>query len=126
MNTVAEPQAEVSSNSRGRALRRGILGSIAMVFLLFLGAGRWDYWQGWVYLVTGMLLTILMGTVFTRDRSLIEERLNPREGMKGWDKFYFAVTTPLYVAALLLGGLDARYGWTTNMPLWVYVLGLAV
>ena len=126
MNTVAEPKAEVSSNSRGRALRRGILGSIAMVLLLFLGAGRWDYWQGWVYLVTGVLLTILMGTVFTRDRSLIEERLNPGEGMKGWDKFYFAVTTPMYVAALLLGGLDARYGWTTNMPLWVYGLGLAV
>ncbi|MGE5252085.1 MAG: hypothetical protein ACM3QS_17910, partial [Bacteroidota bacterium] len=65
MNTVAEPEVEVSSNSRGRALRRGIIGSIAMVLLLFLGAGRWDYWQGWVYLVTGVLLTILMGTVFT-------------------------------------------------------------
>jgi protein-S-isoprenylcysteine O-methyltransferase Ste14 len=52
--------------------------------------------------------------------------LNPKEGMKGWDKFYFAVTTPLYILALVIAGLDARFGWTTNMPLWVYGSGVVI
>jgi protein-S-isoprenylcysteine O-methyltransferase Ste14 len=53
--------------------------------------------------------------------------------MKGWDKFYFAATTPMYILALILSGLDARFGWTTNMSpvvYWgsviVYLIGQAI
>jgi protein-S-isoprenylcysteine O-methyltransferase Ste14 len=67
-----------------------------------------------------MILLALMGTLFTKNAELVEERLNPKEGMKGWDKFYFAVTTPMYIIALIVAGLDARFGWTTNMPPAVY------
>jgi protein-S-isoprenylcysteine O-methyltransferase Ste14 len=126
MSTLAEPKGTLSRNTRNRAASRGLLGSISISALLFLGAGRWDYWQGWVYFVIGVVIMVLMSTLLTRDRSLIEERLNPKEGMKGWDKFYFAVTTPLYMIALLLGGLDARHGWSANMPLWVYLAGLGI
>jgi protein-S-isoprenylcysteine O-methyltransferase Ste14 len=67
-----------------------------------------------------------MWTVLTKDKRLIEERLNPKEGVKGWDKFYFAVTTPMYVLTLLLAGLDKRFGWTTDMPIGVYAAGLVI
>lgn len=121
-----EPKTVLSRAARTKTALRGVLGSLAMFGLLFLGAGRLDYWQAWAYLACGILIMVLMWTVLTKDRGLIEERLNPREGMKGWDKFYFAVTTPLYVIALLIAGLDARFGWTTNMPVWVWVAGFMV
>jgi protein-S-isoprenylcysteine O-methyltransferase Ste14 len=112
---------------------RALLAPVLMVGLLFLVAGTWDFWQAWVYLIINMILLVLMSTVLSPNSELVEERLNPKQGMKGWDKFYFAVTTPLYVIALLLAGLDQRYGWTTNMPLaiyWmsviVYILGQAI
>lgn len=111
---------DLSKKARTQMMLRALLAPILMIGLLFLVAGRWDYWQAWVYTSINMLVLILMGTLLTRNAELVEERLNPKEGMKGWDKFYFAVTTPMYIIALALGGLDARFGWTTNMPLGVY------
>lgn len=123
----------LSTKARIQILVRALLAPLIMIGLLFLVAGRWDYWQAWVYSILNMIILTLMGTLFTKNAELVEERLNPKEGMKGWDKFYFAVTTPMYIIALVVAGLDARFGWTTNMPLavyWIsvllYILGQAI
>jgi protein-S-isoprenylcysteine O-methyltransferase Ste14 len=110
----------LSAKARTQMVLRALLAPILMIGLLFLVAGRWDYWQAWVYSILNMVILFIMGTVMTKNQELVEERLNPKEGMKGWDKFYFAVTTPMYIIALLVAGLDARFGWTRNMPLVIY------
>jgi protein-S-isoprenylcysteine O-methyltransferase Ste14 len=97
-----------------------------MIGLLFLVAGTWYYWQAWVYSILNMAILALMGTLLTKNTELVEERLNPKQGMKGWDKFYFAVTTPLYIVALIVAGLDERFNWTTNMPLTIYWAGVII
>lgn len=117
---------ELSNKARVQMVLRALLAPVLMIGLLFLVAGRWDYWQAWVYTITNMIILTLMATLLTKNSELVEERLNPKEGMKGWDKFYFAVTTPMYVIALVIGGLDARFGWTANMHLAVYWAGVAV
>lgn len=109
----------LSNKTRTQMVMRAVLAPVLMIGLLFLVAGRWDYWQAWVYSILNMVLLALMGTLFTKNSELVEERLNPKEGMKGWDKFYFAVTTPMYIIALIVAGLDARFGWST-VPLIVY------
>jgi protein-S-isoprenylcysteine O-methyltransferase Ste14 len=123
----------LSQKARTQMVLRAVLAPILMIGLLFLTAGTWHYWQAWVYFFINMIILVLMGTVLTPNSELVEERLHPKEGMKGWDKFYFAVTTPLYIIALVLAGLDQRFGWTTNMPLtiyWasvvIYILGQAI
>lgn len=123
----------LSKKARTQMILRALLAPVLMVGLLFLVAGTWNYWQAWVYLIINMILLVLMSTVLSPNAELVEERLNPKQGMKGWDKFYFAVTTPLYIIALLVAGLDQRFGWTTNMPLtiyWasvvIYILGQAI
>jgi protein-S-isoprenylcysteine O-methyltransferase Ste14 len=110
----------LSNKARRQMILRALAAPLLMIGLLFFVAGRWNYWQAWVYTTLNMIILILMGTLLTKNTELVEERLNPKEGMKGWDKFYFAVTTPLYVIALVIGGLDARFGWTTNLPLTIY------
>lgn len=124
---------DLSKKARTQMLLRALLAPVLMVGLLFFVAGRWDYWQAWVYMIINLIVLTLMGTLLTRNAELVEERLNPKEGMKGWDKFYFGITTPMYILALLLGGLDARFGWTTNMSpvvYWasviVYLIGQAI
>ena len=109
----------LSDKARTQMILRALAAPLLMIGLLFFVAGRWDYWQAWIYTILNMIILILMATRLTQSAELVEERLNPKEGMKGWDKFYFAVTTPLYIIALVIGGLDARFGWTTNMPLTV-------
>jgi protein-S-isoprenylcysteine O-methyltransferase Ste14 len=111
---------DISQKARTQMILRALLAPVLMVGLLFIVAGRWDYWQAWIYTVINVIVLAVMGTLLTKNSELVEERLNPKEGMKGWDKFYFAVTTPLYMIALGVAGLDARFGWTTNMPLVVY------
>lgn len=110
----------LSNKARRQMILRALAAPLLMIGLLFFVAGRWNYWQAWVYTTLNMIILILMGTLLTKNTELVEERLNPKEGMKGWDKFYFAVTTPLYMIALVIGGLDARFGWTTNLPLTIY------
>jgi protein-S-isoprenylcysteine O-methyltransferase Ste14 len=105
---------------------RAVLAPLLMMGLLFLVAGRWDYWQAWVYFILNVIILMLMATVFTKNAELVEERLNPKQGMKGWDKFYFAVTTPMYIISLILAGLDARFGWTRDMPLAVYIASAVI
>ena len=116
----------LSQKARTQMVLRALLAPILMIALLFLSAGTWQYWQAWVYFIINMVILVLMGTVLSPNSELVEERLNPKEGMKAWDKFYFAVTTPLYVIALILAGLDRRFDWTTNMPLTVYWASVAI
>ena len=113
-------QPEISTRTFLQMILRAVLAPIVVVLLLFLLAGRWDYWQAWVLVALILLSELLMGTILTRNKGLIEERLNPKEGVKSWDKVYFGITTPLYFMAIILGGLDARFGWTRDMPLAVY------
>jgi protein-S-isoprenylcysteine O-methyltransferase Ste14 len=112
--------------SRVQLLARAILTPILLFTLLFLLAGRWDYWQAWVYIILNTLVLTLMATLFTKDSGLIEERLNPKQGIKSWDRIYFAITTPLYFIALILAGLDARFGWSLSMPAYVYWSSVAL
>jgi protein-S-isoprenylcysteine O-methyltransferase Ste14 len=115
----------LSQKTRMQMILRAVLAPVLMIGLLFLVAGTWHYWQAWVYLILNMVILVLMGTVLTPNSELVEERLNPKEGMKGWDKFYFGVTTPLYIIALVLAGLDARFGWS-SIPLMFYWASVAV
>ena len=116
---------KLASKTRTQMIVRALLAPVLMIGLLFLVAGRWDYWQAWVYFTVNMVIMILMGTLLTKNAELVEERLNPKEGMMGWDKFYFGVTTPLYVLALIVAGLDARFGWS-NIPLGLYWASVAI
>ena len=105
---------------------RSVLGMAFVLALLLFAAGRWDYWQAWVYVGLNAAIILLMGTVLTPDKNLMEERLSPGGKPKGWDLFYFYVTTPLYVIALVLAGLDARFGWSEGMPVGAYAAGAAI
>lgn len=119
-------QKELSPKELVLLVVRSVLGMLLVLTLLLLSAGRWDYWQAWVYVVINSVVLILMGTVFTPDKSLMQERLNPKGKARGWDLFYFGVTTPLFLAGIIVAGLDARYGWSRDMPLAVYLAGTVV
>lgn len=116
----------LTQKARNQMVLRGALAPVAMVILLFGLAGRLDYWQGWVYILLSTIVVVLQGTLLTPDKSLIEERLNPKEGVKSWDRLYFALSTPLFFAGVILAGLDARFHWTKDIPALVYALGVVV
>lgn len=115
------------TNLQWRVILRALLGSLAVLALIFGSAGRWDYWQGWLYLLLVLISMGLMGLVLPQDSTLVEERLNPGAGMKGWDRLYFALSTPLYLIAMIVAGLDVgRFGWSGPLPSWCYALSVLI
>lgn len=94
-------------------LIKHLSGSLLFFLVLFISAGRVDYWQGWVYVAIGLVMFTLNYTFLRIDPGLLEERARPHEETKSWDKrilgISFLVTLSMYVTA----GLDSgRFHWS--------------
>jgi protein-S-isoprenylcysteine O-methyltransferase Ste14 len=93
--------------------------------LIFVPAGRLDYVPGWTCLAAMVIgFSALTAHIAKRTPSLIRRRMKPGAGTPLWDRVFVAILQVLFVAILVVGGLDAgRYGWT-SLPLWLQVAGL--
>src|SRR5215831_21225102 len=70
----------------GKAVVQGIGGLIFFVGLIYVTAGTWNYWQGWVFSAVFALSTTGF-TVYMAlyDRPLLERRMAPAHGTnKNW------------------------------------------
>lgn len=113
---------------------RFVAGTSFMAGLLFLAAGRLDYWQGWIFFLINLVVVGLNWRFLRGNPGLTAERLRPGRGVKWWDKAYLLISTPLYIAALIVGGLDAgRARWSVPLravpyatAVLLFILGQAV
>jgi len=103
-----------------------LAGLTVLAGLIFLSAGRLDYWQGWLFLGITLAGTALSFLLLQNDPGLLSERVRPGRGMKWWDKGYYLLSTPLYFAAVIVAGLDAgRFHWSRPPSAVAYALALA-
>ena len=109
----------------GKLIFKSIFFFALIIAITFIGAGRINYWQGWIY--NGLNIIFLMLSYFLLPRELIEERLKPKEGMKKWDKIYYIVSIPVYFAILIISILDGgRFDWEPRIPILVVIIGVVV
>lgn len=108
-----------------RTVLKSFLILLVFVLITFVTAGRLDYWQGWVFNGLNILFILLTYVVLIDRKDLIKERLKPGQGMKRWDRTYYAVTTPLFFVVLIVSILDAtRFTWGPTVPFAVILLGI--
>ncbi len=88
--------------------------------ILFGCAGRWDLPWFWAVLLVQAVI-IIMGLLVI-DPDLMKERFHPGKG--GLDRHLRFTATPFLLASLILAGLDARYGWSSDIPILLRILGL--
>jgi protein-S-isoprenylcysteine O-methyltransferase Ste14 len=124
----AESPSLTSERSSSRAVaRRGAQIGLMILFqavVLFGSAGTLRWWPGWAYL--GLYLFMLVVNIIVmlpNDRGLIEERSRVKEGVPSWDRTFARVYSLLGPSILLVGGLNARFGWPPAVPLWLQVFG---
>ncbi len=86
---------------------RYVAGISFMAGLLFLAAGRLDYWQGWVFFLLNLAVVAWNWRFLRGNPGLVAERLRPGRGAKWWDRGYLLLSTPLSIAVLVVGGIDA-------------------
>ena len=108
-----------------RALIKFLIGLLFVGGLLFLPAGGFHYFNGWLFLgllfvpifVLGLLLLI-------KSPDLLEKRLDSKEEEKT-QKGVIALSGLSFFLGFAVAGLDFRFGWS-RVPLWVVVVASAV
>jgi protein-S-isoprenylcysteine O-methyltransferase Ste14 len=101
-----------------------------MLAVLLLSAGKWNWWEAWVY--TGFGLLILLGSRIViilkyPDLALERSQAHEKEDTKEWDRFLMPFTA-LYgpFISWIIAGLDVRFGWSPDLPDWIQIVALLV
>ena len=108
-----------------RLLAQGLLkmlsGILLMGLVLFLPAGTWNYFNGWLFCGLLFLPMLVLGALLLwKAPALLEKRLNTKEQEKT-QMAVVAVSSLLFLAAFVAAGLDFRFGWT-HVPIWLVCL----
>jgi protein-S-isoprenylcysteine O-methyltransferase Ste14 len=107
-----------------RYIIRAIVTFLIFGAVIFLLAGRLDYWQGWSYVLLNIVIIFLTIYIFRDNPELVMERQKPGPGVKWWDKVFYAFFLPANLAYVVIGPLDSgRYHWTSGFPWYGYVAG---
>lgn len=109
---------------------RMIVAYLFIPALLFICAGDLGWWQAWVFSALIFAAGILSRLwAERRHPGLLAERAGSESaaGVKAWDK----VLAPLMAVSIsfplvIVAGLDHRYDWSAEFPLWLNILGLAL
>lgn len=106
-------------------LIKHVTGTLLFFSILFISAGRIDYWQGLVYLMIGLVMVLLNYTVFRIDAELLNERSKPGEGTKNWDKAILGLSFLMTISMYITAGLDSgRYHWSPDFHWSLCFLGI--
>jgi protein-S-isoprenylcysteine O-methyltransferase Ste14 len=90
--------------------------------VLFISAGTFAWLNAWVYFLLQMGIFLLAGFVIN-DTNLLEERSQVKSDVKSWDKIISSINVALTIAILGIAGLNFRFGWLPDLPIWINVVG---
>jgi len=114
---------------KGRLGPKIIFGTVVValvIVLLFLLAGRWNWFEGWAFIGIGTLgQGISALCVRFKNPGLLSKRGEMGKGTKAWDKFVLGAFGVAYLAILTVGALDARHEWSV-MAGWLWGVGVVL
>ena len=122
--TVREEAAQTVSS---RQWIRLVLVYLLIPLVLFICGGDISWWQAWLYSML-ILAAGIGGRMWAEQRhpGLTAERQNIEsiQNAKAWDK----VLAPLMAVSIgfpmvIVAGLDHRYSWSPEFPLWLIMIG---
>lgn len=100
-----------------QALVKFFAGVVLLGALLFLPAGSFQYWQGWLLMGILFVPMFVAGLVMlAKSPELLKKRLNAKEEEKE-QKTVVALSGVLFIVAFVLAGLNWRFGWCV-LPDW--------
>jgi protein-S-isoprenylcysteine O-methyltransferase Ste14 len=106
-----------------QAIKKGAYLRVALALPIFalviiLPAGKWDYWQGWLYLLILYIpMFFVLYYLLKNDPALLQRRMRMRE-KESVQRRIIVLSLVYFLVAFTLPGFDVRFGWS-NMPSWV-------
>ena len=104
-----------------QALAKFFLGVIVLGILIFLPAGSFRFWQGW--LLMGILFVPMFAAglvMLGKNPELLRKRLNSKE-KEAEQRTVVKLSGLLFILAFVVAGLNWRFGWwiLPNWAVWV-------
>lgn len=94
-----------------QALAKFLLGVILLGVLLFLPAGSFKFWQGWLLMGLLFVPMFIAGLVMmAKNPDLLRKRLDAKE-QENEQKTVVKLSGLLFVLAFVTAGLNWRFGW---------------
>jgi protein-S-isoprenylcysteine O-methyltransferase Ste14 len=124
---VTTVNREAAQTASTRQWIRLVVAYLLIPLVLFICGGDLGWWQAWLY----SLLIVVAGIggrmwAERRHPGLLAERQNIEniQDAKAWDK----VLAPLMAVSVgypvvFIAGLDHRYDWSSEFPVWLVVIG---
>lgn len=95
---------------------KSFAGIFFFIAVLFISAGRIDYYQGWIYAAMSLLGLLINFLLTSDDAELIDERSKPPKDAKEWDKHILKLSALTTIIAYVVAGLDSgRYLWSPHL-----------
>ena len=108
-----------------QALTKFLLGVVIIGLLLFLPAGSFRYWQGWLLMGILFVPMFIAGFVLmAKNPELLRKRLNAKEEEKE-QKTVVGLSALLFIAAFVVAGLNWRFQWCV-LPNWAAWIAAAL
>lgn len=104
-------ECNMNKNLFAQSLIKLLSGFILTGLLVFLPAGSFSYWQGW--LLIGILfipMTIAGVILLLKNPDLLSKRLDAKE-KESEQKTVVALSGLLFIFAFVIAGLNWRFGW---------------
>jgi len=110
---------------KAKFLLKTLITTLIFSAILFLFAGKSDYFQGWIFLATNVITGLMNFWTIRNNSELMTERSKVGEGTKSWDKLILGLSSLAYLANVIIAGLDSgRYHWSPDFNWSIYVLGV--
>ena len=103
------------------ALIKFLSGLILVGILVFLPAGTFRFFGGWLFIGTLFIPIFIMGIVMMfKSPELLEKRLNAKEKEKE-QNLVVKLSGLMFLGGFVIAGLDFRFGWLP-LPEWVSIV----
>ena len=101
------------------------LGMVLLAVLVFLPAGTFRFWNGWLLMAVLFLPMLVLGIYLLLKRpALLEQRLKSKETQRK-QNLVVKLSGLMFIVGFILAGLDFRFRWTL-LPDWVSYLAAAI
>jgi len=112
---------------RIQLLVKSFAGIFFFILILFISAGRIDYYQGWIYSAMSLLGLLMNFAPSNVDTELLNERSKPPIDAKHWDKLILKLSALTTIIAYVIAGLDSgRYQWSPHLQWDICLLGIVL
>jgi protein-S-isoprenylcysteine O-methyltransferase Ste14 len=107
-----------------RAIIASYLGVLLFAGLVFLGAWKAAYWQGFLYLALALAGVTLSHILVPAGSTITVDRAREAQAGRDWDRRLLGAYFLVNIVTFLTAGMDSgRFRWTGDVPVGVTVAG---